>query len=339
VLLQQLALLDVPWGRALAANSRGSFKEVWLLRWQPEFAGTLIGHSPLGNSIQDAARAKLLALAEQSSNLAALSELLLRALHSELLTALPLLLQRFDHVAAGSADVRQMLDALPNIVDLARYGDVRGTDTQAVARVRAHLLERACAGLVLAASNLSDEASAQLRLALERADTAISKLTESDNAGWVRALLQLADHQGASDLLRGRTVRMLFDRANMDIDAVGLRLSQALSPHVASNQCAFIEGLLAGSALLLLHQKTLLALIDQWLCALSETHFVEILPLLRRAFANFTIPERQQIASGLATAGTASKNTKRTKETTAELTAESVQQALIAIDLIYGYSS
>ena len=58
---------------------------------------------------------------------------------------------------------------------------------------------------------------------------------------------------------------------------------------------AWIEGFLAGSGQLLLHDDKLWRLVDDWLVQLREETFVALLPLLRRAFSAFTAPERRQL--------------------------------------------
>ncbi len=60
-------------------------------------------------------------------------------------------------------------------------------------------------------------------------------------------------------------------------------------------QAAWIEGLLGGSGLLLIHEPALLGLVDAWLAALPSDRFSDVLPLLRRAFSSFSMPERRQI--------------------------------------------
>ena len=47
----------------------------------------------------------------------------------------------------------------------------------------------------------------------------------------------------------------------------------------------------------LLHDDKLWSLVNGWLAHLSEEHFVQLLPLLRRTIATFSAPERQQIAA------------------------------------------
>jgi hypothetical protein len=58
---------------------------------------------------------------------------------------------------------------------------------------------------------------------------------------------------------------------------------------------AWATGLLRGSGMALLHQDALWQVFDRWLSELSAPVFVEMMPLLRRAFADFTGPERRQM--------------------------------------------
>ncbi|HNL80231.1 MAG TPA: DUF5682 family protein, partial [Agitococcus sp.] len=59
----------------------------------------------------------------------------------------------------------------------------------------------------------------------------------------------------------------------------------------------WFAGFLTDQGLSLLHDEALWQLVDSWLVHLSEDHFVQLLPLLRRTIATFSHPERQQIAA------------------------------------------
>ena len=48
--------------------------------------------------------------------------------------------------------------------------------------------------------------------------------------------------------------------------------------------------------MVLLHDDTLWRLVDEWLLSLSPERFVNVLPLLRRTFTEFSAPERRQLA-------------------------------------------
>jgi hypothetical protein len=49
----------------------------------------------------------------------------------------------------------------------------------------------------------------------------------------------------------------------------------------------------------LIHDDKLRGIIDRWLSAISADHFVQVLPLLRRTFAQFPSTERRLIGQKL----------------------------------------
>src|SRR5437899_267391 len=60
-LLHRLNALDVPWGRLTdAGRSRGTFRENWQLRWEPEFAVQLVEKLIYGSTIAEAAGGRLM---------------------------------------------------------------------------------------------------------------------------------------------------------------------------------------------------------------------------------------------------------------------------------------
>ncbi|WP_256258655.1 DUF5682 family protein, partial [Burkholderia ubonensis] len=74
----------------------------------------------------------------------------------------------------------------------------------------------------------------------------------------------------------------------------GLALAAATPP---AESTGWLTGLLRGSGLLLLQQDALWRVIDGWLSGLDDQVFMERLPLLRRAFADFQPAERREMGS------------------------------------------
>ena len=97
-------------------------------------------------------------------------------------------------------------------------------------------------------------------------------------------------------LVQGRACRLLLDAEQLDPDAAGRRLARALTPGTpAADGAAFVEGFLAGSGTVLLHDRALLGLLDDWIASLPADGFADTLPLLRRTFATFEPSERRLI--------------------------------------------
>ena len=63
----------------------------------------------------------------------------------------------------------------------------------------------------------------------------------------------------------------------------------------AQEGAAFVEGFLAGSGTVLVHDRALLGLVDRWVAELPTDAFSDALPLLRRTFATFEPSERRLI--------------------------------------------
>ena len=297
-LLHRLALLGIAWGHAEQVTGKsGTFHEVWRLHWQPEFAVAIIEAALWGNTVIDAATAFACDRAVQAPGLAELTHLLNRVLLAELPAALTIVMQALESAAALAGEVVSLLDALPPLAQVLRYGNVRQTDTGMVARVFAQLLTRACIGLPGACASLNDEAAEEMFRKLLAADGAIALQREEEyTAAWRTALARLADQQGLHGLLAGRCCRLLQAAGVFTLEEVtrrmGLAISLAGDPALAG---AWVEGFLRGDGLVMLHDEALWGVLDGWVLQLNEEQFTTLLPLLRRTFATFTAPERRQL--------------------------------------------
>jgi hypothetical protein len=301
-LLRRVGLLGVGWGTEEAgANRRGTFRERWTLCWEPSFAVGLVEASPLGATVDEAASAKVLASAEELRDLAALARLLDRALTAGLDGVVPALLDTMEALAVRVADPSPLLEPVPALVDVLRYGDVRGTAALRVAPVLSGLLERALIALIPGSQSLDDDAADALAATLRATQAAL--VIHDDPAlldPWDSALAALlaCDRNGS---LLGAATRLRLDRGTLDDDALATAVSYALSAaHGPAYGARWLQGLLAGGATMLLHRDAVWGALDGWLAALAEDAFVEVLPGLRRAFADFPAPERARMAERLA---------------------------------------
>ncbi|GAA5166327.1 DUF5682 family protein [Viridibacterium curvum] len=298
-LLHRLALLGIQWGSVTQAgrSAKGSFHEVWHLSWEPELAIAVINASRWGNTVEEAASARAIDKARSAEALPELSELVNQVLLADLQSAIAPVTQALEDLAAVSSDVLQLLAAIPPLANVARYGNVRQTDAGMVAHLLASLVPRAAIGLPGACASLDDEAAASMRDAIVATQQALRLMGDADlQQDWQLALKRLATLGSCHGLVCGLAARLLFDDQQEDIEATAQRMSQALS---AGNDpgpaAAWLEGFLNRSGMVLLHDDQLWALVDDWLSGLSGDHFLRELPLLRRAFAAFNVPERRQL--------------------------------------------
>ena len=298
-LLHRLRLIDVNWGRLsrTGGSARGTFHEIWALQWQPEFVMKLIEASPWGHTLAAAATARSLDWAHHAANLGALSELVNQALLADLGDAVQAISRVLENRAAVSGDTLQLLEALPPLANVFRYGNVRQTDTALVAHMLDSLILRAAIALPLACCALNDAAAEALRAKVIAAHSAIAlRDADAQTEAWQRALKQIATSTSAHELLQGLASRLLLDEHLWETadaaQALSLHLSSGAEPLKAA---AWLEGFLNRNALVLLHDAALWQLVNDWLSGLGEEHFIHILPLVRRTFSAFSASERSDL--------------------------------------------
>lgn len=293
-LLHRLQVLDVPWGEPMATSGTGTFKEGWIVEWQPEFAVRLVEASLYGTTVLSAATAKVVT---DLSGLASVTAALERSLVADLPDALPTLLQALDDRAAHTTDVAELLAALPALVTAQRYGTVRRTDAANLGRLAEALLVRGSAGLGAAAAGLAEEAAVTLRERIEGCHRVVPLLPdEAVRREWFDALGRLVQRHDVPGLLAGRVVRLLLDADEITVDDAAGHLARALSyGSTPAEKALWAEGFLTGEAILLVHDDRLLTLLDSWLLELGEEDFTEVLPLLRRTFGRYAPAERRQV--------------------------------------------
>ncbi|MEH3143798.1 MAG: DUF5682 family protein [Methylobacterium frigidaeris] len=315
--LNRLRLLGIPWGERRQARGRGTFKEAWFLAWKPEWVVELVAASAEGGTVAEAAAGRVRAQARAATRVAELSGLIGTLLDADLAAATGDVIRALEDRAAVSADVFDLMDALPPLAELARYGSVRSSDTAPVLAVVRGLVPRAAAGLVAACQSLDDDAAAAARTRLVAVSGAVALLEEPElKSLWAEALRALSDQEHVHGRVVGRAVRLLFDDRALDAAEAGDRMRRALSRAAgALPAAAWIEGFLEDSGAVLVHGQGLLGVVDEWLRGLPPETFVELLPLVRRTFATIPAPERRAIGEALARPGGAGPGAEAGPET------------------------
>jgi hypothetical protein len=295
-LLHRLRLLGVPWGEPQRNyRTTSTFHEYWRVKWQVEFVIGLIEANVWGNTVARAATAKSVDTADKSADLPMLTELLDQVILAGLPGAIEHALARVRDQAAVSADVRHLMDALPPLANVARYSDVRGAKAEEVIPVYAALFERALIGLPGACASLDDEAAAAMVESVNRVDGSVSTLNDAgQREEWIATLRGLVERESIHGLVRGRSARLMLDRGALREEELQLLARLALSTVTPAPQAgAWVEGVLQGGGLTLLHQDGLWQALDGWLSELAPEAFIALLPLLRRSFSGFQAPERR----------------------------------------------
>lgn len=297
-LLHRLDLIAVPWGRLVDAQAgRGTFREVWKLAWEPEFSVRLAEALVYGPTIEQAAAGAAAAQAAKSATLRDLTGLVRQCLLADLADAAQVCIARLQALAVNAADLTGLAEAVPPLVSVLRYGTARKIPEEALAALTRALAVEVIAGATAGSRNLDEEVAERLRSALVGFDAALDLF--GDNFlidDWCRTLAALAADAMAAPAIGGLAARRLYERGAAAPDATAATLARALSPANAPNAAAaFLHGFFGESAEVILQDHALFRIVDEWLAAPEEERFLEVLPMLRRAFSSFGAVERRRL--------------------------------------------
>jgi hypothetical protein len=302
-LLHRLAILGVPWGTlADSGRSRGTFRERWVLRWEPEYGVRLVENLVHGPTIAQAAAGRMRADLFQATALGPLAVLVLAALTARLPDAVESGIARIEHRAGLTGDCLELLTAVPPIANTLRYGEARQTDRDQLESLLARIVARAALALPYAARDLDQDAAVAMRDAILGADGAIAlaELAGGARDAWRSALRALLDDAGTSPLLAGAAGRMLYEREEISPEEATIILGRMLSPgRPVTDAAGFFEGFFDGAGERLIHDKPLRDSVDRWLLSLDPDHFTAHLPLFRRAFSNLDRMRRRRLLDAL----------------------------------------
>ncbi len=314
VFFYRLELLDIPWAKRIASRTKGTFKESWVTEWTPEMMIGLIDKAFYGNTVEAAAQAVILKRCIESNKVSEIAELIQLSIPAELYERLDDLLFRINELSAISADIIDLMNAIPALVEVSRYGNVRKSDLSVLNTIVQQLLTKVFIGLSNACYGLDEDTSNKMFVLIGSVDNAVKLYDNADmEQQWHDTLHHLIDKDNVHSIILGCVCRLLLDAKQLTDAEADQRISFALSPQHEPHKVAFwLEGFLRGNGMILIYDHRLWNLLYTWVTSLPDNVFTELLALLRRAFSKFEFGERRQIGEkakkGLHEQATAKQN-------------------------------
>ncbi len=297
IFLHRLLLLELKWGNKYEIGGKGTFKEQWRLQWDPAFSIDIIEKGRWGNIVEEAASKYVAEKASKASVLPEVCALLEQTIPAELHEAVDMLINQINNLAAATGDVIQLMEVIPNLVSVSRYGNVRKTDAGLVMDIINSMIVRICVSLPAACTAVQEDAAGHLLELFFKLNDSINILQQQElTEQWHQTLTHIGYNKNTSPIIAGYATRLLNDRKILVDDDLAkvfyYAMSIAAPPNIAA---AWLEGFLKGSGTILLIDHNLWSVIDNWVNSLNADVFTEVLPLLRRTFSNFTNTERRKL--------------------------------------------
>lgn len=238
----------------------------------------------------EATQKYLQATMEEICHIPELTALLNGVLPADLPALVETMTVRLDALSAASTDILEMMEAIPGLVNIVRYGNVRNLNFSKVGSMLEAMVARILAGGVLVCINIDEEAASGLLDKLVATDYALSILNREElNRMWRNFICQIRSSANVHPLLSGYATRLLNDKGEITMEEMQDTLSYYSSVGNSPADMAYwFEGFLRSSGSVLLLDDRLWNLVNTWVCAQEQETFMELLPILRRTFSEFT---------------------------------------------------
>ncbi|MCS7073271.1 MAG: DUF5682 family protein [Bacteroidia bacterium] len=302
ILLHRLQILNIDWGVSQPNNnSKGTFKENWILAWKPEFELALLEKGIYGNTIEQAANAYVQELAKQIIDLEEVVKLFHQVMLADLKDSVETIAKLVRNLSAQSSDIFSLMSSFPQITEVYRYNDVRNTRKELLTEVLIEMAIRICIGFPVACLNINVNFAEKLEWLLNQNHNAMLLIeNEFLKNEWISALLSVSNNPTAHPLLQGKVTRMLTYMNVFSSEESAKRFSYALSVAIEPMEAAYwVEGFFKETSTLLLYDDELLKLLDNWIAEQTDAIFLELMPIVRRTFSSFPAPLRKKLGEKL----------------------------------------
>ena len=298
--LHQLRILDIHFARLLPSRQDGAnWGEYWEVRWTPEVEIEVVESALLGDTIEGAAAFALKERAEKSGSIREASEIFQDAFLCGMPAAAQHALAVLQGLSVDAAALTEVADTAQRLSLVVRYGDLRRFDAKPVVPLLGQLYLRACLTLEDACS-CDAKAAPSVTAAMDQLNALQLNHDFLDQDRWLELLERVSDRDDLNTRCSGFAMAALLERGAADENLLSREVSRRLSPGVPAELGAgWFEGLASKNRYALIARLSLWRNLDGYLGGLDDTDFRRALVFLRRAFADFSPAEKNDIAENL----------------------------------------
>ncbi len=298
--LHRLRVLGIQFAQVQKARQdNATWAEQWNLRWTPEAEIQIVEAVLKGDTVEQAAAFELKNRMEESQGIAGMAGIVEEAFYCGMPVMVSAALDHLQAMAVDAATVAEIADTAGSLSVVIQYGDIRKLDRRPLIPILSQLFLRAC--LILPGECACDDGAAgALATAIGRLQTVSVTHDFLDSDRFLNVLGQIAARDDLNTRLSGLAASILLEQGIMDSEELGREVERRLSRGIPAELGAgWFAGLSSRNHYALIARLTLWEKLSGYLDTLDEEEFKRALLFLRRAFADFSSMEKNQIAENL----------------------------------------
>ncbi len=298
--LHQLRVLGICFASLQqVSQDNATWAEHWVLRWSPEAEIQLVESALKGDTVAQAASFLLKEQAESAGSISGVAQVIEDAFTCGMEAALHYATGALQAMAVDAASLEELAQTASRLSAVIRYGSIRNLEAAPLTPILQQLFLRAC--LILPGACVCDEAASQgIAEAMEKLNRVQLAHEFLEQELWLGALEETARRDDLNTRLSGFAAAILLERGAMDEESLRLQVLRRLSRGVPAQLGAgWFEGLAGKNRYALIARLSLWEQLDAYLASLDGEEFKRALVFLRRAFADFSSLEKDEIAENL----------------------------------------
>ncbi len=298
--MHQLRVLQISFGKQeTVKQENATWAEHWVVRWTPEAEIELVEAALKGDTVILAASFVLKERVENAKGISEIAHVIEDAFACGMSEAVLYATAGLQAMAVDAASLVELAKTANRLSVVLQYGSIRQLNPEPLVPILQQIFYRSC--LILPGECVCDDAaSKEMIQAMEMLNSAVLAHDFLMDETWEKSLLEISCRDDLNTKLSGYASAVLLERGKMDNQELSLEVSRRLSKGVPAELGAgWFEGLAMKNRYALIARLSLWESLDQYLNTLQEEEFKRALVFLRRAFADFTAMEKDEIAENL----------------------------------------
>ena len=298
--LHRLRVINVSFARQQAVNQDdATWSEHWVVRWTLEAEIELVESALKGDTIDGAASFAMKERVESATSMAEIALVIEDACYCGMEAAVGYATAALQKMAVDAVSVEDLADTAHRLSVVIQYGTIRKIKSEPLEPILHQLFYRAC--LILEGGCVcDDEASKAIIAAIEKLNSAELAHEFLDHDEWIKVLSHISDRDDLNTKLSGFAAAVLLERGCMSTEQLQTEVSRRLSAGIPADLGAgWFEGLAMKNKYALIARLSLWESLNVYLTTLDDEEFKRALVFLRRAFADFSAMEKDEIAENL----------------------------------------
>lgn len=298
--LHRLRVISVSFAQQQAVSQdNATWSEHWVARWTPEAEIELVESALKGDTVEGAASFAMKERVEGAGTMGDIALVIEDACCCGMESAVGYATAALQKMAVDAASVEDLAKTAQRLSVVIQYGNIRRINATPLEPILQQLFYRAC--LILEAACVCDDAASKVIItAMEQLNSAELAHAFLDHTEWIRVLDSISERDDLNTKLSGFAAAILLERGSMDTNQLRTEVSRRLSKGIPADLGAgWFEGLAMKNRYALIARLSLWESLNDYLVTLDDEEFKRALVFLRRAFADFSAAEKDQIAENL----------------------------------------